>query len=162
VSVNSGRHGFVKSVPGEAEREGAREGQGQEGEEREGKEEKEGEGEGEAAVAAPLCSHEADTRCLGYQKLQIFVTSIFYIFVTFNQNILGVGVQTFLPIFEEYGMRSTALLTGMTGISLHVQWPPTSQSRIAPLGKVCKQRLNEIPVANATGIDLRIAATLLA
>jgi hypothetical protein len=31
-------------------------------------------------------------------------------------------------IFSDYSFRSTALLTGMTGISLHMQWPLTFQS----------------------------------
>jgi hypothetical protein len=31
-------------------------------------------------------------------------------------------------IFSDYSFRSTALLTGMTGISLHIQWTLTSQS----------------------------------
>jgi hypothetical protein len=52
-----------------------------------------------------------------------------------NNNIVFLGSATpcaFPPpwpsIFSDYSFRSTALLTGMTGISLHMQWPLTSQS----------------------------------
>jgi hypothetical protein len=41
-------------------------------------------------------------------------------------------------IFSDYSFWSTALLTGMTGISLHMQWPLTSQSH----GSVSKRKIS--------------------
>jgi hypothetical protein len=51
---------------------------------------------------------------------------------------------------------SIALLTGMTGISLHVQWPLTSQSH----GSILKERKEKINILKLISAAVKVSTAM--